>query len=81
MTDLAEGAAGDRERLRRAAHTIKSSAKDFGLSRLAAQCTELEKMARNDEIDPTAPTAQAIAEWTRVEPLLVEKVNEMMEGA
>ena len=38
--------AGDRTSLGRAAHTLKSSARDFGASKLSASCEVLEKQCR-----------------------------------
>ncbi|MFO1068866.1 MAG: Hpt domain-containing protein [Geminicoccaceae bacterium] len=42
--------AGDGKRLQTAAHTIKSSARDFGAVRLADLCQELEKLGRDGGI-------------------------------
>jgi HPt (histidine-containing phosphotransfer) domain-containing protein len=41
--------AGDRERLRRVAHTLKSNAATFGAVSLALACGELEQLARTGE--------------------------------
>ena len=45
----AASADGDREQLRRVAHTLKSNAATFGAERLALACEELERAARNGE--------------------------------
>lgn len=80
MTNLTEGAAGDRAQLRRAAHTLKSSAKDFGLTRLAALCTELEQMARAEGGDATELVAETVAEWRAREPDLIAATDEIIAG-
>ena len=45
----AASADGDREQLRRVAHTLKSNAATFGAERLALACEELERVARSGE--------------------------------
>jgi HPt (histidine-containing phosphotransfer) domain-containing protein len=42
---------GDWEAVYRAAHTLKSNAKDFGALRLAALCATLESAARQGAVD------------------------------
>jgi HPt (histidine-containing phosphotransfer) domain-containing protein len=45
---------GDREALRRAAHTLKSNGEIFGARRFSKLCRELEEHARSGELDGTA---------------------------
>ena len=77
------GAAGDAPLMQRAAHTIKASAKDFGASRLAAQCAELEAIGKAGRLGPeTEAKAAALAdEWKRVEPALVAAAEDLMAEA
>lgn len=55
---VAAADARDLEALRRCAHTLKSNARDFGATRLAALCADLEQALRNGSpSDPAAETA------------------------
>jgi histidine phosphotransfer protein HptB len=54
-------AAGDTTALTRAAHTLKSNAKDFGAVRLAAMCAELERASREGAVPDAAASIEAIA--------------------
>jgi histidine phosphotransfer protein HptB len=58
----AASAAGDTAALTRAAHTLKSNARDFGAMRLAARCAELERASREGAIPDAAASIEAIAE-------------------
>jgi histidine phosphotransfer protein HptB len=48
--------------LTRAAHTLKSNARDFGAMRLAALCAELERASREDQGLEAAASIAVIAE-------------------
>ncbi|MGB0851952.1 MAG: ATP-binding protein [Pikeienuella sp.] len=78
MTDLIDGAQGDPEKLRRAAHTLKSSAKDFGLTRIAENCSTLEKMARTSEGDAVTLAHETAQAWTDQEPDLIAAAAAIM---
>ena len=54
-------AAGDLERLRIAAHTLKSNARDFGSMRLSALCEELEHECRTGAVANPLGMAETIA--------------------
>ncbi len=59
----AAAAAGDTESLRIAAHTLKSNARDFGATRLAALCQALELECREGApADPSGAAAAIAAE-------------------
>jgi HPt (histidine-containing phosphotransfer) domain-containing protein len=52
LADMRAGLeAGDAARLQRAAHSLKSNSADFGLSRLAQRCKELEAQARAKRLE------------------------------
>ena len=55
----AAAAAGDADRVRRAAHTLKSSASDFGITERAAICKALEAEAREGSFDRAAAAVGA----------------------
>jgi len=60
VSRLAEAvAANDADALRRAAHTLKGSASDFGAVALAALCREIEALGRAGEVAPAAPKVEA----------------------
>lgn len=76
FADLEAGAREDAGRLRIAAHTIKSSAGDFGATTLADQCAELERMGTTGELDGALDLAiAATAEWDAVEQALLQRVS------
>lgn len=78
--DLRAGAAGDADRLRIAAHTIKSSAGDFGATALAEHCTELERLGVNQTLEGAESLAKAATtEWYAVEQALLTKVDILRE--
>lgn len=54
--------AADSAALTRAAHTLKSNARDFGAMRLAALCAELERASREDQGLEAAASIAVIAE-------------------
>lgn len=54
-------AAGDIEGLRRAAHTMKSSAADFGAGTLSAICRDIENHCRAENIADAKPLAANVA--------------------
>ena len=58
----AASAAGDTAALTRAAHTLKSNARDFGAVRLAAMCAELEQASREGAVGDAPASIAAIAE-------------------
>jgi CheY-like chemotaxis protein len=61
---LADGDAG---RLRRAAHTLKSNAAEFGANTLAGRCRDLEELARVEKLDAVyGLLAAAEVEFERV---------------
>ena len=78
--NLCTGAAGDADMLRTAAHTIKSSAGDFGAKTLAEQCKELERLGVARSFEGAEPLAQAaLGEWQAVEKALLAKVDKMQK--
>ena len=73
--NLEAGAAGDADQLRIAAHTIKSSAGDFGATLLARQCEELERMGSEGVLEGAPELASlAVAEWKAIEGALLERI-------
>jgi len=54
-------ASGDRSALGRAAHTLKSSARDFGANQLSALCELMEKSCRDGLPSRAAAEVEAIA--------------------
>jgi HPt (histidine-containing phosphotransfer) domain-containing protein len=58
----AAAAAADTEALRRAAHTLKSNAQDFGAMRLAALCATLEGACREGPCPEAGASIAVIAE-------------------
>jgi histidine phosphotransfer protein HptB len=58
----AAAAATDTEALRRAAHTLKSNAQDFGAMRLAALCAALEGACRDGSCPEAAASVAVIAD-------------------
>lgn len=59
--DISEAAeTGDFERLRIAAHTLKSNARDFGALRLSSLCEALEKECRAGAVSDPRRSAAAI---------------------
>lgn len=64
-------AAGDSEEVRRAAHTMKSSSRDFGATTLAELCMNLEERGRSGDIADAAAAAQQIRnEYAKAEAAL-----------
>jgi HPt (histidine-containing phosphotransfer) domain-containing protein len=64
VLDLEAAAASmDKEKLRRAAHTLKASARDFGAPRLAELCEALEHSARDGPSEPAALVRSIAAEY------------------
>jgi HPt (histidine-containing phosphotransfer) domain-containing protein len=51
---------GDLEKLRIAAHTLKSNARDFGATRLSSLCDNLERNCRNGAVPDWRGMAEAI---------------------
>jgi HPt (histidine-containing phosphotransfer) domain-containing protein len=65
-------AAGDGERARRAAHTLKGHGRTFGATELSALCQEAEAAAATGDADAVTAGLDAIeAEWERVRTALV----------
>lgn len=59
---------GDLAAFGRAAHTLKSSARDFGATALADSCAALEKQAKADEtIGSDGDVARVVAQFSEVE--------------
>jgi histidine phosphotransfer protein HptB len=58
----AASSAGDIAALTRAAHTLKSNARDFGAVRLAAMCAELERASREGAVFDAPVSIAAIAQ-------------------
>jgi PAS domain S-box-containing protein len=64
-------AQGDAPTLRRAAHSLKSNAADFGAKRLSELCRELEMMGKAGTLDGAAEKLASIeAEWVQVKAAL-----------
>lgn len=62
---------GDAETLRQAAHTMKSSAADFGAMELSRLCREMEALGRAGRADgATALSLKAAAAWQAAETAL-----------
>lgn len=60
-------AEGGTEALRRASHTLKSTARDFGATELSRLCAELEQQCRNGELcEPAAQVGAISAELAAV---------------
>ena len=72
LARLNQGVAqGNAAEVRTAAHTIKSSSKDFGATRLAELCQELEDMGKAGTLGGTAElAAQVEAEYRPVKAAL-----------
>ena len=69
-------AAGDIERVRRAAHSLKSNSASFGAHRLAHATRELEMVAKSGTLDGAGPKLAAVeAEYAQLLPRLVELKN------
>lgn len=59
--------AGDAERARRAAHTLKGNGRTFGATELASLCQEAEAAAKNDDLDTVRTRLAAIdVAWEQV---------------
>jgi PAS domain S-box-containing protein len=68
---VADLRSGNREKARRAAHTLKSNARTIGAAELGRLCEELEELAKKDRLDRgKARVARAAAEYVRVEAAL-----------
>ena len=69
-------AAGDIERVRRAAHSLKSNSASLGAHRLANATRELEMVAKSGTLDGAGPKLAAVeAEYAQLLPGLVELKN------
>jgi HPt (histidine-containing phosphotransfer) domain-containing protein len=65
-------AAGDGERARRAAHTLKGNGRTFGAAELMLLCQEAEAAAANGDLDAVRFRLAAIDEaWEQVQAALV----------
>jgi HPt (histidine-containing phosphotransfer) domain-containing protein len=72
---------GDRISLGRAAHTLKSSARDFGAGQLSIYCEDLEKKCRDGMPEQAAMQVDAIvAECTAAESELNLHLVELRRG-
>jgi HPt (histidine-containing phosphotransfer) domain-containing protein len=73
--------AGDQTSLGRAAHTLKSSARDFGASQLSVLCEALEKLCREGMPEHAAVHVNAIAaECTLAQQDLTVHLTELKRG-
>lgn len=73
--------AGDQTSLGRAAHTLKSSARDFGASQLSVLCEALEKSCREGLPQQAAVHVDAIAvECTLAQQDLAIHLTELKRG-
>jgi HPt (histidine-containing phosphotransfer) domain-containing protein len=69
--------ADDSERVRRAAHSLKSNSASFGADRLAGVARELEMVAKSGELNGAEPKLFAVeAEYAQLLPLLEELKHE-----
>jgi histidine phosphotransfer protein HptB len=70
LAELREGiAAGDATLVGRAAHTLKSNARTFGATTLAALCEEIETAARSGDLGPASAGVDEVdAAWQAVQP-------------
>ncbi len=67
---------GAAEDVRRAAHTLKSNAANFGATGLADLCRDLEARARAGTLDEAAERVSQIAvEYQRVKEILIKEVE------
>jgi HPt (histidine-containing phosphotransfer) domain-containing protein len=74
-------ASGDRAALGRAAHTLKSSARDFGAMDLAALCEDMEKSCRVGLPDEAVSDVEVIASIsTKAQKDLGEKLAVLRGG-
>ena len=70
-------AAGDIERVRQAAHSLKSNSASFGAERLAGVARELEMIAKSGMLEGAESKLSVIeAEYAHLLPLLEELKNE-----
>jgi signal transduction histidine kinase/CheY-like chemotaxis protein/HPt (histidine-containing phosphotransfer) domain-containing protein len=77
---LEKGVQGDANMLRVAAHTLKSSAADFGAIVLHGQLAELERLGQMADIEAARSLLQeTAAEWQQVEPELCALADSMTE--
>ncbi len=69
--------AGDAERVRRAAHSLKSNSASFGANRLAGATRELEMIAKAGTLEGAGPKLdEVVVEYEKLIPLLMELKNE-----
>ena len=82
LNDLQEGASKqDSTRIRRAAHTLKSSSASIGAIRLADLCRELEEQAKADDLTQADTYIHTInAEYQSVNPALSALCAEGVHG-
>jgi HPt (histidine-containing phosphotransfer) domain-containing protein len=65
------------ERLRRAAHSLKSNSASFGASHLTGLAREVEMLAKADALEAAAPKLEALAaEYERIVPVLLALKDE-----
>lgn len=70
-------AAGDAERVRRAAHSLKSNSASFGADRLAAVSREIEMTAKSGSLEGTGSKLSEVEEeYARLTPVLEELKRE-----
>ena len=69
--------AGETERVRRAAHSLKSNSASFGADRLAGAARELEMMAKSGSLEGVeSKLSEVEAEYAQLLPLLEELKRE-----
>lgn len=80
---VAAAKAGDVATLRRAAHTLKSNARDFGAAELARQCASLEAdlAGREGHDDLAGRATEILALWPPVRAALEAEVGRHETGA
>jgi HPt (histidine-containing phosphotransfer) domain-containing protein len=70
-------ATGETERVRRAAHSLKSNAATFGADRLAGVAREMEMMAKSGTLEGAESRLSVVeAEYAQLSPLLEKLKNE-----
>lgn len=63
IADIKEGiAANDTDRVKLAAHTLRSSSAYLGASKLADQCTKLERKAANNQLSRVGSHVKSITD-------------------
>lgn len=76
-------AAGDGGMLKRAAHSLKSNARDLGAEKLASMCQAVESGIKqgDDGQEHVAAVAAILVEWEGVAPALVGEMKRLGRSA